>query len=380
MTPRGSPSRPPGLWQGVAWAMERGGEGGGISRSRLVWRALSATFTQGKALQRWMNVVSELRARGLVTDLPGEYLRAIRPYVQRHVDVSERVGHLIDHVDWMEAAFGPSALERLFEGKPVVLAELSAPRGYEYMRLQLRRAAAQSPEGELLLTLTLQRSSDVQHKSMPVDAAVLAFSRFRVDGTACLAIGGVRGQRQAVLRMSPVEINQALQGWKPAVLMIRVAQELARFWNLRMIGLDPASHRLQSWTYQWNKRHREVVRRIFDSYDVLWEHFEAKPGPAGWMILPLNSDEKLAATALSPEKRARQTRRADYWIRTRKLLWAGFRDKLLRPGLEARLSRVTQALESGAAPLDQWDEEQDFQNSEDMVPSRVLESGPGTLL
>jgi len=123
-----------------------------------------------------------------------------------------------------------------------------------------------------------------------------------------------------------------------------------------------------------------VSKRIFDSYDVLWEHFDAKPGPVGWMILPLNSDEKLAATALSPEKRSRQTRRADYWIRTRKLLWAGFREKLQRPGMEARLSRVTQALESGAAPLDQWDEEQDFQNSEDMVPSRVLESGPGTLL
>ena len=377
---RGSSSRPPGLWQGISWAMERGGEGSGISRSRLVWRALSATLTQGKALQRWMNVVSELHARGLVTDLPGEYLRAIRPYVQRHTDIGERVGQLIDHIDWTEAAFGPTALERLFEGKAVVLAELSAPRGYEYMRLQLRRAGQQSPEGELLLTLTLQRSADVQHKSVPVDAAVLAFSRFRVDGTACLVIGGVRGQRQAVLRMSPVEINQALQGWKPAVLMIRVAQELARYWNLRMIGLDPSSHRLQSWSYQWNKRHREVSKRIFDSYDVLWEHFDAKPGPVGWMILPLNSDEKLAATALSPEKRSRQTRRADYWIRTRKLLWAGFREKLQRPGMEARLSRVTQALESGAAPLDQWDEEQDFQNSEDMVPSRVLESGPGTLL
>ena len=70
------------------------------------------------------------------------------------------------------------------------------------------------------------------------------------------------------------------------------------------------------------------------------------------MVVPLESDDKLAATALSAEKRARQTSRADYWIRIRRLLWVQFREQLLRPNLESTESRVTQSLplESVALP------------------------------
>ncbi len=368
---RSSSSRLPSLWQGVSWALERGSGGGGVSRSHLVWRSIVATLRHGKALRRWMLMVHELKARGVVDDIPGEYLRAVRPYVQRHTDVTTRVVGLIDHIDWLETAFAPASLQRLFDGKAVVLAELAAPRGYEFMRLQLRRSSAQSPEGELLLTLSLQRSPDVQRNALPVDAAVLAFSRFRIDGTSCLVIGGVRGQRSPVLRMSEQELKQALQGWKPSVLMVRVAQELARFWGLRLVGLDAAAHPLQGWNYQWSRRHREAAHRIFASYAALWNHFDAKHGPHGWMVLPINSDEKLEAVALSPEKRARQVRRADYWIRMRKLLRTRFGDVLHRAPVEARLSRVTEAFT--------LQDDDGYQDSEDVVPSRAMDSGPSSL-
>jgi uncharacterized protein VirK/YbjX len=373
---RSTSRRVPGLWRGLAWAIERGAEGGGISRARLIGRTLGATLTQRRALHRWMQVVYELKSRHVIDDLPGEYLRAIRPYVHRHTGVGERVVQLIDHVDWMETAFKPAALEKLYAGQPVVLAELPAPRNYDFMRLQLQRAPSQAPEGELVLTLTLQRSSDLQHKAQPVDAAALGFSRFRVDGLPCFVIGGVRGQRHPVLRLSPVEVSNALAGWKPSVLMVRVAQELARHWGLHLIGLNPASHRLQGWSYQLDKRKRETMERIYASYDALWEHFEAKKGPPGWMILPLNSDDKLEATALSPEKRLRQTQRADYWIRTRNLMRAQIKEQLLRPGREARLSRVTESM----GPSTMQDFDSDFEDSEDVVPSRVLQTGPGSLI
>jgi uncharacterized protein VirK/YbjX len=371
------PDRIPDIWQGLRWAMQPGAEGGGTSRRRLVWRTLKATVRHGKALKRWMTMVFDLHSRQIVRDLPGEYLRALRPHVNRHTGFDERVVKLIDHMDWLESAFHSKAFEQIASGRPLVLAELTPPRGCDYLRLQLQQAPPQSMEGELLLTLSLQRSADVQHKSQPVDAGVLAFSCFRVDNIACLVIGGVRGQRHAVQRMSANEISQALQGWKPAVLLVRVAQELARYWGLHLIGLDPAAHRLRGWSYQWNKRYREGAQRIFASYDALWEHFEVTNGPPGWVNVPLNSDEKLSATALSPEKRERQTRRADYWIRTRNLLRLQFKQLLQRPSREARISRVTQAMDldamgDGASP--------EFENSEDAVPSRVLESGPGSLL
>ena len=365
----------PGIWQGLRWALQPGADGGGTSRARLAWRALRATLWHGKALRRWMTVLVELQSREIVRDLPGEYLRAVRPSVRRGTEFGERVGQLIEHVDWLETAFQPAAFTQLVSGRPVVLAELAPPRGYEFMRLQLEQAPPQSPEGELLLTLNLQRSADVQQKPKPVVVGVLCFSRFRVDATPCLVIGGVRGQRDKVQRVSATEIAQGLQGWTPAVLLVSVAQELARHWGLHLIGLDPAAHRLHGWSYRWNKRYREAGQRVFASYEALWEHFDAKPGPSGWVVVPLSSDEKLAAVALSPEKRERQTRRADYWIRTRNLLRTQFKQLLQRPHREPSLSRVTQAMarESEAQSTD-------FHDSDHRVPVPALRTGPASLL
>jgi uncharacterized protein VirK/YbjX len=329
-----------------------------------------------------MTVVCELHSRDIVRDLRGEYLRAIRPYVNRHTGVSQRVVQLIDHIDWLEAAFHPAAFAQIASGEPLVLADLTPPRGYEFMRLQLKQSPVHSSEGELLLSLTLRRSPELQHKAVAVDAAVLAFSRFRIEGTACLVVGGVRGQRDPVQRVSPVEVAQALQGWRPPVFLVRVAQELARYWGLRLVGLDPAAHRLHGWSYRWSSRYRAAGQKIFDSYRALWDHFGAGNGPQGWLILPLDTDEKLAAMDLSPEKRGRQARRADYWIRTRNTLRGEFRKLLQRPMREPRLDRVTQALTpSGNMPLDEFDVpegESSSMSSEDFIPSRVLETGPGT--
>lgn len=366
----------PGKWEAFRWALQPGADGGGTSRARLAWRALRATLWHGKALRRWMLVVFELHSREILRDLPGEYLRAIRPSVRGDTGFGQRVVQLIEHADWLETAFQPEAFAQFVSAEPVVLAELAPPRGYDVMRLQLEQAPPQSTEGEMLLTLSLRRSADVQHKPQPVQVGVLCFSRFRVDGVGCLVIGGVRGQRNHIQRISDTEIGQALQGWKPAVLLVTVAQELARHWGLRLIGLDPLSHRLHGWSYRWNKRYRAAGERIFASYDALWAHFGAKPGPSGWMVMPTDSDAMLAATALSPEKRARQTKRADYWIRTRNLLRTRFKQLLQRPHREPSLKRVTQSMErdSAAGP-----DTTDFQQSGPAVPERVLQTAPGTL-
>jgi|GEM_PF-1208854 len=375
---RTTSNRVPGIWQGVRWAMDPGAEGGGTTRARLVWRTLHANLLHGKAMHRWMAVAADLHSREITRDLPGEYLRAVRPSVHGGVGFAERVAQLIDHMDWLESAFHPAAFSQIASGEPLVLLELTPPPGYQYMRLQLQQAPVQSPEGDLLLTITLQRSADLQHKPHPMDAGVLAFSRMSIQGTPCLAIGGVRGQRSASQRVSAIEIAQALQGWKPAVLLVRVAQELARYWQLKLIGLDPAAHRLHGWSYRWNRRNREAGERIFGSYRALWDHFKAGNGPEGWVILPLESDDGLAATALSPEKRARQTRRADFWIRTRKLLRADLRKLLQRSGLESKAG-ATRAMElvtlsppmESEFPLDS--------GPDDVIPSRVLETGPGAI-
>ena len=365
----------PGIWNGVGWALSSD-SGSGFSRLLLGARALRAVLWHGKAMRRWMAMVFELRSRGIVTDLPAEYLRAVRPYVHSGTSISTRVVQLIDHADWLEAALKPAAFQQITSGQPLVLATLPAPRGYEYMRLQLQRSPPQSPEGELMLTLVLLRAVEVQQRAAPVEAATLAFSRFRIDGQGCFVIGGVRGQRHPVLRLSPVELSQALNGWKPAVLMVRVAQELARFWGLRLVGLDPTRHPLRRAPYRWRSRYRDVGVQIEKSYGAIWNHFDATRGAHGWMVLPLSSDDKLAATALSPEKRARQTRRADYWIRTSTLLRSAFKEQLQRPTPEIRLDGATQAQE----PDTMLDADSGFTDGERLVPSSLLDTGPSSLL
>lgn len=373
----------PGVWSGVRWAMAPGAAGGGTSRARLVWRAASGALVHGRQLRRWLALVSELHARKIVASVPAEYLRAVRPSANRGTSISQRVVQLTDHVDWLEGAFTPEAFATLVSGQPLTIGELAPPRGYESMRLQLRQAPARSSEGEMLLVLVLQRSPDIQHGPVPMEACVLAFSRFRIDGAACLVIGGVKGQRNPNQRVSTAELNQGLQGWKPSVFLVRVAQELARHWNLNLVGLDPASHRLHGWTYRWNSRHRASGEKIFESYRSLWDHFSATNGPKGWVILPLHADEKLAATALSPEKRERQSRRADYWIRTRNLLRTRFRQVMQRPTLDEMAGGITQAMDSSIMPGRREDEEPDLDAVADgapSMPSRSLDTGPVNLI
>ncbi len=369
-------TRMPAILESLRWSLLPGAEGAGTSRARLAWRTLRASLWHRKALRRWLAVVVDLHARQIVREVPGEYLRAIRPSVRGATGFGERVVQLIDHAQWLHTAFQPEAFAQLTSGEPVLLAEVNLPRGYDFMRLRLEQAPAQSPEGEMLLTLSLRRSADAQQKPLPVDVGLLCFSRFRVDGVPCLVMGGVRGQRNGVQRINATELNQVLQGWKPAVLLVMVAQELARYWGLRLIGLDPAAHRLRHWSYRWSKRYRAAARRIFESYQALWSHFEARPGPSGWLIIPLDSEENPAATALSPEQRARQIRRADYWIRTRNLLRARFRQLLEHPQREPSLKRVTQteARDSVTEPCPT-----DFIESDRALPQGVLHTAPGTL-
>src|SRR4051812_34047795 len=108
--------RIPSLWQGVKWAMQPAAAGGGTSSMRMAWRALSATLSHPRAMKRWMTVAYELYSRKLVTDLPAQYLRAVRPYVHRGVGFNERVVQLIDHMDWLETAFHRAAFEQVISG------------------------------------------------------------------------------------------------------------------------------------------------------------------------------------------------------------------------------------------------------------------------
>ena len=97
---------------------------------------------------------------------------------------------------------------------------------------------------------------------------------------------------------------------------------------------------------------------------------------------PCTSSTPSPAPSKPPEKRERQTRRADYWIRTRNLLRLQFRQLLQRPGLEARISRITESIER-----DTLDEDEDerlyerggFRHSADLVAAHVLHTGPASL-
>ena len=59
---------------------------------------------------------------------------------------------------------------------------------------------------------------------------------------------------------------------------------------------------------------------------------------------------------------------------------ARMRELLLRPSHGASLARVTQALEPSAMPGQREDDELDLDSDTDMIPSRVLETGPADLL
>ena len=89
-----------------------------------------------------------------------------------------------------------------------------------------------------------------------------------------------------------------------------MAQELAQYWGLHLIGLDRPGT-LHGPVQRLSGRNRDTARRISEAHTTLCGHiFAAQRGPVGWMLLPPHSDDRLEATALSPEKRARQIQRA----------------------------------------------------------------------
>ena len=192
----------PGSGKALRWALQPGAEGGGTSRARLAWRALRAHVVARQGL-------APLDDRGVRAALARHRARPAGRIPARHP--ARRCAAAPGSASaWSSSSSTPTGSRplpaarpssRLVSGAPLVLAELAPPRGYDFMRLQLEQAPPQSPEGELLLTLSLQRSADVQHKPQPMEAGVLCFSRFRVDGVGCLVIGGVRGQRHPVQRI-----------------------------------------------------------------------------------------------------------------------------------------------------------------------------------
>ena len=75
-----SSNRMPSIWSGISWALAPT-SGDLSSRLQLAVRAFRAAAWHGRAMRRWMAMVFELRSRGVISELPDEYLRAVQPYV-----------------------------------------------------------------------------------------------------------------------------------------------------------------------------------------------------------------------------------------------------------------------------------------------------------
>ena len=79
----------PSIWSGISWALAPT-SGNLASRVQLATRAFRAAAWHGKAMRRWMAMVFELRSRGIISDLPNEYLRAVQPYVNSGTTIPAR--------------------------------------------------------------------------------------------------------------------------------------------------------------------------------------------------------------------------------------------------------------------------------------------------
>lgn len=315
-------------WRAVVWSLQPAHGGSPLVAAYAAWAAVR----HAKPLRRWLAQVEDLRSRGLLQDARVEALRALHPPLVRGMGFAERVSQLLDHQDWMEGAFQRAPFGQLARGESVLLQALEPPSGCDSMVLQLRRAPQPGDAGELLLTLTVLPSVGPGGLQEPVDVGVLAFTRLRLrEHHACLAIGGVRGQRGQSSQLSGGAVQKALNGWPPAVFLVMVIQELARHWHLGLVGLDPRYHRLLAWPWRWSRSQRAVAKRLTATHAPLWEQFGASSGHAGWLRLQTDPGDLLAATAREPLKRQRQAERADFWLRARGLLRDDLEHILARP-------------------------------------------------
>jgi uncharacterized protein VirK/YbjX len=200
-----------------------------------------------------------------------------KPFARCHLTTTQRVDALITHYDVLAHLFPRSVLEKIVEGRRLVIATLDGLHSPETYTITLSREMLSQHQGELAF-LMLDMQSEV-----PLARLVVNLNRNR-DGDIQLVLNGMQGPGPEYKKRI-VEVTRNLDGLRPKRAVVEVATAFAQAISAGgIIAIGKKNHVSQS-KAKWQRRNRT-------DYDSYWEEFDVTPLANGDYQFPMNIERR----------------------------------------------------------------------------------------
>ena len=235
-----------------------------LKRTRYCLRGI-AFYPQMAA---WLRFLSSQNLESASAKYPLFYNKLQRPYLSRHLRISQRLLALQHHYKFLKRHFSTESFERLF-ATGMELARIQT-KDHGVFELHLGYSEISEREGELMLSLKESGTGGVIYF---LAFSVRKFPRHRTE----IFIGGLQGRKTAP-KETIVEVTRAMHGLRPKALLLFALQEMCFHWGIS--SLRGVSNRLHV------HRGCKERRKLLASYDSFWEESGGLLLSDGTYVLP----------------------------------------------------------------------------------------------
>jgi uncharacterized protein VirK/YbjX len=217
----------------------------------------------------WLRFLSEQGLENTAAQYPLFYNKLQRPYLSRHLGISQRLLALKHHYKFLKRRFTEESFERLFASGMPLATIPTKDRGV--FELDLGYSEISEREGELMLSL--RDYSCIGEVIYFLAFTIRRFPQNRFE----VFMGGLQG-RKTVPKEIIVEVTRAMHGLRPKALLLFAVQEICSHWGVS--SLMGVSNRLHV------HRGCKERRKLLASYDSFWEESGGQLLSDGTYVLP----------------------------------------------------------------------------------------------
>lgn len=263
-------------------------------RFRMAVRVASRSVMSPTEFISWCAWLHNRGSIELLTVNPLLTIKPLRPYMAADWRVPQRIRVLMETLEFMGARSG--IFRELLVGRSVVLASFDLPT---IPGVSIHLSPNINKEGELTLSLHLA--------GVPGHIVRVIFSFDRIgDDDSAIRIGCVQGNRLAF--DIDRNLERAMHGLRPKVLMVIAIQELARYLDVPHIFGVATTRHVYAKKHALSKLIGKSVRTLQMNYDDFWLEVGGTRDGDGWFRLPARFVKRPYAE-IRPNKRSMYKKR-----------------------------------------------------------------------
>lgn len=238
--------------------------GGLLKRAKYCVRGLAlARYTR-----EWFAFLQTPEMAFIVKHNPCLFHKLQRPYLNRTLNLLQRLDALKQHYKFVLRQFSAALIEEVYTPAGKLLVELPVEKtGDLVVRLYCSKM---EKEGDFTLSLEIKETKK--------RIATLSFSIWRCEGTDKeVFVGGLQGDKGTGEDLV-VAITRGMHGLRPKAFLFYILQQLCGCWGIgRVRAVSDDMH-----IY----RHFQSRRNVRASYDEFWVECGGVPAPDGTFELP----------------------------------------------------------------------------------------------